>query len=91
MLGVNRKTNTEPLFRELGLQNADQIHWYTSETFVYRWLSNPNMFAFQSLDWNTRDSGFNLFDVLILTSAHCTQGITFRGPTIYNSIPQNLL
>ena len=90
MLGVNRRTHSEPLFRELGLLNVDQIHRYTSGTFVYRSLRDVHMFKFRSFAKNTRDSVSYLLNVPFVTSTRCRQGITFRGPTIYNSIPLNI-
>ena len=92
MLGVNRRIHTEPLFRELGLLNVDQIHRYTSGIFVYCLLSNPyrNIFEFQSFARNARDLTLYMLNVPFVTQTRCRQGITFRSPTIYNSIPLNI-
>ena len=92
MLGVNRRTHTEPIFRELGILNEDQIHRYTTAIFVYHSLSNPNvnMFEFRSFARNTRDSAFNFLNVPFVNSTRCRQGINFRGPITYNSFPLNI-
>ena len=69
------------------VSNVDQIHRYTSGTFVYRSLSDVHMFKFRSFAKNTRDSVSYLLNVPFVTSTRCRQGITFRGPTIYSTIP----
>ena len=74
------------------VSNVDQIHRYTSGTFVYRSLSNPyaNMFEFRCFAKNIRDSILYLLNVPFVTSIRCRQGISFRGFTIFNSIPLNI-
>ena len=84
MLGVNCRTHSEPIFCELGLLNVDKINRYTTGTFVYRSMSNPNvnMFEFRSFARSTRDSASNLLNVPFVPSTHCRQGIKFRGQFI---------
>ena len=92
MCGVGRLETVEPLYSSLKIFKVSEVHRYVTSCYVYRTLQagSRNLFVYRTFNRTTRQAeSAELFVPLTLSQA-CRQGISYRGPVIFNGIPQNI-
>ena len=77
------------MFESLNLKDLEQIYNYNCCLYVYRSLSrNEEDFTYRNYARNTRESELHLLNVPMVRTTHSRQNLSFRGPVIWNDLPQ---